>query len=281
MGGKDKRINNIERTKIESTQLPPTLPHGNMHRLHLRPKSNMTNMVSSQIRSRRPSKLKISLKVAVHVDDKMRYSTPQSLMTDSKNGSKLSGKTKSLMFGKRSTSKHSRKRSKTKLCFSNKRDQSRIAKNKKNMNTNISRSASIKKKRKEMNTRYNLSSDLFKSLDMKKKSELYDGNRCMSGSISKYDNSNLTLTNTCHKTSMGMHELTPSIWNSKGDCRKSLFTTTKSRQVKSRAKGKHFKLFKKRNLNSKISKELKLTDITRFSPNKSRIASKKKHPSLF
>lgn len=75
----------------------------------------MSNLVSSHVRSRRPSKLKISLKVAVHVDDKLRYSTPQSLLTKSKNLTTLSDKTKHLTFGKRSTSKNSKKRSKNKF----------------------------------------------------------------------------------------------------------------------------------------------------------------------
>lgn len=270
------RNTELEKVKIDST-LPP---NGVQNRLSLRPKSNLTNMVSSQIRSRRPSKLKISLKVAVHVDDKMRYSTPQSCLTDSKNFSKLGDKTKHVVFGKRST-KNSRKRSKSKLWFSDKREMSRISKNKKNMN--VSRSSSIKKKRKDIQSKY-MNSELFKSVDMKKKAELYDSKRCLSGNLSKlskYDSTSLTLTNLGHKSSWGMYEHPNGLWSNKSDCKKSLFTTTKIKPLKSRTKTKNFKLFKKRNLNSKISRELKLTDITKFSPNKSKLSRHKKHPSIF
>mmetsp|Transcript_25552 Transcript_25552/g.25346 ORF Transcript_25552/g.25346 Transcript_25552/m.25346 type:complete len:115 (-) Transcript_25552:73-417(-) len=114
MSGKEKRVKKV---RIESTQLPPTLPHGNIGRLNGRTKSNVYNMAGlpSQIRSRRASKLKISLKSPVNRDSKVRHSTPQSFLSDSKNYTKLSEKTRNVFLGKRSTSKHSRRKSKTKL----------------------------------------------------------------------------------------------------------------------------------------------------------------------
>jgi len=52
---------------------------------------------------------------------------------------------------------------------------------------------------------------------------------------------------------------------------RDLLSTSKSKHVKSKSKHKHFKLFKKRNLNSKISKELKFADLSRFTPNRARV----------
>jgi len=65
--------------------------------------------------------------------------------------------------------------------------------------------------------------------------------------------------------------------NTKIDNRKSLFMTSKSKIGKSRTKTKHFKLFKKRNLNSKMSKDLKFSEISRASPTKSKMILRKKN----
>lgn len=188
------------------------MPAGNKSRLHLRPKSNLSSLVSSQIRSRRGSKLKISLKIPVSKDDKLRYSTPQSLLTESKNLTTLSEKTKQAIFGKRSVSKHLKKRSKTKLCFSDKRDTPKLQKfRKQSSNISNSRVSVLKKKRKESQSKMITNADIFKSVDIRKKKELYNKKRSIRSNLSKYDPSNLTISHHAQMTSIGMHDFPSAI----------------------------------------------------------------------
>lgn len=55
--------------------------------------------------------------------------------------------------------------------------------------------------------------------------------------------------------------------------RKSILVSSKSKNIKPKNKHKHFKLFKKRNLNSKLEKEFKY-DFTRTTPNRARPSRK-------
>ena len=195
-----KPENYIERTQ----QLPPTQSNENYSRFNLRPKSNLTNMVASQIRSRKNSKLRISLKGAVHLEDKLRYSHRHTSLSESKNmTASLSDKTKQVLLGKRSASKHSRKRSKTKLTFVEKRDFSRPNKTRKSSNTSNSRISALKKKRKEMQKKYITNSELFKSADMRSKRDFSESRKLASSSLSRYDTTNLTLSHQGLRSSLG------------------------------------------------------------------------------
>ena len=56
----------------------------------------------------------------------------------------------------------------------------------------------------------------------------------------------------------------------KSDRHKGMITSGKSKHIKPKTKTKHFRLFKKRNLNSKISKELRIADFQQMTPIKSK-----------
>lgn len=74
----------------------------------------------------------------------------------------------------------------------------------------------------------------------------------------------------------GLHDYTAGLATTKNEERKTALLDAKQKMHK-KNKSKHFKLLKKRNLNSKIAKELKLADLTKLSPNKSKLVLKKKH----
>lgn len=92
--------------------------------------------------------------------------------------------------------------------------------------------------------------------------------------MSKFDGTTLNISH--RKSLTGLHDYTAGLATTKNEERKTPLLDPKLKQYK-KSKSKHFKLLKKRNLNSKIAKELKLTDLTRFSPNRSKLVLKKKH----
>lgn len=77
-------------------------------------------------------------------------------------------------------------------------------------------------------------------------------------------------TTPLYPTSMsGMIEFTGTP-SRKSDRHKVMMTSGKAKHIKSKNKTKNFKLFKKRNLNSKISKELKIAEFQQMTPVKSK-----------
>jgi hypothetical protein len=263
---KENGFRRSDKNQVErSQQLPPQLPSNDISRLHMRHVSKLSDYIPTTLRSKRNSKLRISFKNVMSPKDKLRYSTPTKFLLDSKDSTLMLDKTKPLVATKRTSSKHSRKRSKTKLFLVDKHEPIKSNKTKKTsiLFTN-NRASKIKNKRKDIQNKYITGSEIFKSVDMRRGSDLFESKRMVSSSLSRYDPpTQFTLSH--HKTSMSPFEYTGSS-TSKNDDKKSLFSIGKSKGLKSRTKTKHFKLFKKRNLNSKITKELKLTDLTKFSP---------------
>lgn len=164
---KAKGINRSIRNAIDrSQQLPPQLPPGNPTHLHMRPRSDLSNILPSAFGSKKNSKLRISLKGAMNPSPRVRYSTPNPILTDTKM-TMLTDKPKNVRVTKRISSKHSRKRSKTRLSLLDKSDILRLTKPKKSIITSVGRTNKILKKRKEIHSKYMSPSDLFISTDFR------------------------------------------------------------------------------------------------------------------
>ena len=106
--------------------------------------------------------------------------------------------------------------------------------------------------------------ELFKSAGMRMPHEMHDPRRMVNSSLSRYESSNVTISN--RGASLAFTDMPAGLYTTKAEERKQTLFSSKHKVLKTKAKGKHFKLLKKRNLNSKISKELRLTDLTKSSP---------------
>lgn len=118
----NKTIERTENTTIERTQkLPPYKPTADTKRSVIRPKSNCTNWVSTTQSSKRPSKLRISLRGSLNSEEKPKLRTKSAFgIFDSISKATLSEKTKSILMGKRVVSKDLRRKSKSRLSMNDK-----------------------------------------------------------------------------------------------------------------------------------------------------------------
>lgn len=176
----------------------------------MRPGSKLSDYIPSNLRSKRNSKLRISFKNAMSPKDKLRYSTPTKFLLDCRDSTLMSDKTKSLVSNKRTSAKHSRKRSKTKLFLVDKCEPIKSNKTKKpSVLVANSRTYKVKNKRKDIQNKYVTGSEIFKSVDMRRGSDLLESKRMVSSSLSRYDPpTQFTLSH--HKTSMSPFEYTGS-----------------------------------------------------------------------
>jgi hypothetical protein len=147
---------------------------------------------------------------------------------------------------------------------------------KKNGNVLNTRSNKVMKKRHEIQNKYHANFDTLSTNHMRYSSAnntrniLSDKSRCRTTQKSI----NIDPTVSQYAGSMtGLYDFSTTPMR-KSDMRKSILTSGKSKHIKPKTKTKHFKLFKKRNLNSKISKELKFGDFKQLTPSKPKIGRK-------
>ena len=147
---------------------------------------------------------------------------------------------------------------------------------KKNSKLSDSRNSKIMKKRHESQNKYCSNLGPLSSKHLKYEVSNSTRNNFISKSNFRTTQKSMTPENFMHNFENSTLNILDSRFGTpvnRSTMKKSILISSKSKNIKPKNKHKHFKLFKKRNLNSKLEKEFKY-DFTRTTPNRARPSRK-------